>query len=276
MVVQPETPVTPAERIPIAISPSLPSRATDYGFEEADCVGLYVVNYSGSNPGVLAQSGNHVDNMRFTYSGTWTPDTPIYWKDESTHADFYLYYPYISGASVSATPFNVKADQSSEANYKASDMLWGKASDVTPTASAISIPAGHIMSRIVVKVQPGNGFTASSLAASTVSVRINNVQCSSTVNLATGTATPAGERVSVTPLNSSGSYIALIVPQTVPEGNLITITVDDQDYNLTRGFTFERGKSHTFTVTVSKTSNGVNVNISPWDTDGEDHGGTAE
>ena len=277
VVIQPDTPAAPAERIPITIAPSLPSRANDYGFEASDRVGLFVVNYpSPTTPGVLAQTGNHVDNMRFTYSGTWTPDTPIYWKDADTHADFYLYYPYVSGASVTAMPFEVKADQSTETAYRASDMLWGKASDVAPTEDAISIPAGHVMSRIVVKVQPGNGFTAASLAASSVSVKINNIQCSSTVNLATGTATPAGERVSVTPLSTSGSYIALIVPQTVPAGNLITITVDGQDYNLSRSFTFQRGKSHTFSVTVSKTTDGFNVNITPWDVDDEDYGGVAE
>ncbi len=277
VVVPPSTPDTPAKRIAITISPSLASRANDYGFDEGDRIGVYVVNNSApSTPGVLSQSGNHVDNMRFTYSGSWTPDTPIYWKDDDTHADFYLYYPYVAGPSVSAMPFTVKADQSAEASYRESDMLWGKTSDVTPTASAISIPMGHVMSRMVVKVQAGNGFTAASLAASAVSVRINGVQCSSTVNLATGTPTPSGERVSVTPLHSSDSYIALIVPQTVPEGNLITINVDGKDYNLNRSFTFERGKSHTFNVTVSKTSQGVNVNISPWDNDREDHGGTAE
>ena len=97
----------------IRISPSLvDSRATDYGFETGDCIGLYVVNYSGSTPGTLSDAGNHVDNMRFRYNGSWIPDTPIYWADNKTHADFYLYHPYTNIQSVNAQPFAVKSDQS--------------------------------------------------------------------------------------------------------------------------------------------------------------------
>ena len=77
----PATPET--DRLPINISTTL-TRATDSAFEAGDKVGIFVVN----EPNELAASGNHVDNMGFTYSSVWTPDTPIYWLDKSTKADF--------------------------------------------------------------------------------------------------------------------------------------------------------------------------------------------
>ena len=107
-------------------------------------------------------------------------------------------------------------------------------------------------------------------------MKINGVKCNSTVNLSTGAVTATGDATSVTPLFSDNSYKALIVPQTVGAGNLITVTVDGRDFNLKKEFTFESSKSHKFTVTLSKTSNGVNVNINPWGDDGTDNGGTAE
>ena len=58
--------------------------------------------------------------------------------------------------------------------------------------------------------------------------------------------------------------------------NLTTVNVDGNDYNLKKAFTFVGGKSHKFTVTVSKTSNGINVNIDGWETDDTDNGGVAE
>ena len=62
----PSIPTTPTDKkMEIHISPSI-TRATDFGFETGDCVGLYVVNYSGSTPGSLAAKGNHVNNKRFT------------------------------------------------------------------------------------------------------------------------------------------------------------------------------------------------------------------
>lgn len=274
----PITPTTPTEKkLEIRISPKMAdTRATDYGFETGDCIGLYVVNYSGSTPGTLANSGNHVDNMRFTYNGTWTPDKQITWVDNNTHADFYLYYPYANVGNVGALPFSVKADQSTEAAYKASDLMTGKALNVAPSEEAVSIPVDHAMSRIVIKLQAGNGFTAESLAAADIKVKINEVKCDATLNLASGSVTATGNPVSMTPFFADGEYKALIVPQTVQENNLITVTVDGRDFNLRKAFTFESAKSHKFTVTLSKTSAGVNVNINPWIEDGTDNGGTAE
>ena len=38
--------------------------------------------------------------------------------------------------------------------------------------------------------------------------------------------------------------------------------------------TFAPNKQHTCTVTVNKTSEGINIGISDWETDGNDYGGT--
>lgn len=270
------TPQDP-KKVEIKISPSVAeSRATDYGFEKGDHVGLYVVNRTDGVSGTLLNSGNYVDNMRFTYDGTWVPDNILYWKDEKTHADFYLYYPYSNISSVKAHPVALQPDQSTEAAYKASDFMVGKTMDVAPTAAATVINVSHVMSRIIISLEAGNGFTKESLAASNVSVKINGIKCNSTVDLSTGDVTPTGNPTTVTPLLSDNTYKALIVPQTVGEGNLISVTVDDREFNLKKEFTFIGSKSHKFTVTLSKTSNGVNVNINPWTDDGTDNGGTAE
>ncbi|MDE6631840.1 MAG: fimbrillin family protein [Muribaculaceae bacterium] len=265
------------EKLEIKISPSVSgSRATDYGFETGDCIGLYVVNYSGGNPGTLSDSDNHVSNMRFSYDGIWTPDSQVTWVDNETHADFYVYYPYSSVKSVDAYEFAVNKDQSTESAYKASDLMTGKTINVAPTASAIEIPVSHTMSRASIYLEPGNGFTAETLSKSDISVRINGVKCNATVKLATGEVTPVGETATITPLFSDNCYKALIVPQTVDECNLITVIVDGREYKLQKGFTFQSGKNHNFTVILSKTSAGVNVNITPWDEDDTDNGGTAE
>lgn len=272
------TPSTSSEeKMEIRISPKLSdTRATDYGFETGDAIGLYVVNYNGSNPGTLAATGNHVDNMRFRYNSTWTPDTPVTWSDKETHADFYVYYPYSEVTDVTAHSFSVQPDQSMSSRYKASDFMLGKASDVAPTASAVEIPVSHAFSRAVVTLEAGNGFTAASLAAANVSVKLNGLKCGASVNLASGAVTATGNPMDITPLHDNEGYRALVVPQTVDEGNLITVNVDGRDFNLRKGFTFEAGKSHRFTVTLSKTSTGVNVNINPWNEDDTDNGGTAE
>ncbi len=272
----PEIPVNPAEKMEIKISPSLGTKATDTGFETNDRIGLYVVNYNGSSPQNLLENGNHVDNMGFTYTGLWTPDSPIFWKDDVTHADFYIYYPYSPDANVSAHPFKIQANQSTETAYKASDYLIGKAENVAPTSSAIAILANHLMSRVNISLAPGNGFTKESLAAADISVRINGLKTESTINLSSGVITAKGNATAITPLRDQDSYKAIVIPQTVEESDLISVTVDGREFKFKKGFTFESGKSHQFTITLSKTSNGINVNINPWNEDGTDNGGTAE
>lgn len=270
----PPAPPSPvAELVEIKIAPTAP----EPGFGSGACVGLYVVDRAGSASGSLATSGNHVSNMRFTFNGTsWVPDVPVYWTDEATHADFYLYYPYTAVQSVTAQPFAVRADQSSEADYKASDFMVGNAADVVPSASATAIPMRHLMSRVIINIEPGFGFTATSLAAAEVSVRLNGVRTACTVDLAGGEVTPAGDATTLIPLRESNICKALLVPQTVASGSIITVSVDGRDFDFQDGYTFRSGDSHEFTVVLERTSGGINVDLSPWDDDGTDHGGTAE
>ncbi len=276
------TPSPSKEKLPINISTTLSSRATDNAFEAGDMIGLYVVNYKADGTAATLQpTGNHVDNMKYTYNTTWTPATQTYWTDNTTHADFYLYYPYqASVSSVEAMPFVVKADQSNLADYKAGDLLIGKTTNVAPTETAVKVDAKHVMSQMVITLEAGNGFTAETLAASTVSVKVNRLKTNTTANLSTGVVTAKGDDATITPYKESAtSYKAIIAPQTVGDGNLITVNVDGRDFNLAKSTNFqafEAGKKYKFTVTLSKTSNGVNVNITKWEDDGIDYGGTAE
>lgn len=272
-------PSKPEAKLPINISTTVDNtRVTGNSFDNGDKIGLFVVNHNadGSAPS-LSVSSNYVNNMLYSYNGTWTPASPVYWKDNTTHADFYLYYPYTSSlSSVDALPFSVQANQSNLIDYKAGDLLIGKKTNVAPTESAVKIDAKHMMSMMQITIAPGNGFTAESLAAAQVSVKINGIKTQATANLAAGTVTATGNATTVTPLHEEGAYKALIVPQTVAESNLVTVNVDGRDYNLKKGITFESGKCYKCNITVKKTSNGVNVDITKWEDDGIDYGGTAE
>lgn len=276
----------PEQPLPIALNClsgnyAATSRATDYGFEKNDAIGVYVVNYKDGQPGVLQPSGNHVDNMRFTYNATWTPDPPVYWLDNRTKADFYVYYPYNATVDLHAHAVTIPADQSTGADYKKGDFLWGKTAGVAPRTEAVSVTVDHVFSQARILVKPGNGFTDESLAAATVSVRLNGIRTQATVDLANGKVAVGGDKQSVVPFLEEGAYKAIVAPQAVTVEGLVTITVDGREFNLKQDdqspeLTFEAGHRHTLTITVSKTSNSVNVDIGDWEDDGIDHGGVAE
>ena len=267
-----EIPENPTEgKLPINITTAL-TRATDSAFESGDKVGIFVVN----EPNSLAASGNHVDNMGFTYTSKWTPDAEIYWLDKSTKADFYCYYPYTEAANTAAHSFTTKADQSTLENYKASEFLWGKTAGVAPTEEAVGITVNHAFSNMLITLKAGDGFSEATLAAATKSVKICGVKTNATINLSTGVATANGEATNETPYLEGAQYRALIVPQTTEEGALVVVTVDGTDYTLSRAMTFKANKQHKFTITLNKSSNGVNIGIGGWTEDEEDYGGDAE
>ena len=272
--------ITPADeqKIPINISVGQSTRANDTAFAANDEVGIFVVNYTQETPGALAASGNQVDNAKFTYNGsTWTPDAPIYWKDKNTAADFYAYYPYAESANTAAHPFSVKADQSQETDFWASDFLWGKATNVAPSPNPISITTNHSLSRILVEVKPGKGFTAETWAAATKSIKICDVKTAATIDLSTGVATATGEKGEIIPFAAESGYKAMMIPQEVADNSkLIVVTVDGVNYVYRKGFTFRANTQHKFSITVNQTDGKVDITIGEWNNDDVVNEGNAE
>lgn len=275
---EPEKPIVDA-RIPIRLSLNMGTRATDASFETGDAVGLYVVNYNGATAGSLTLSGNHVNNMRFVFSTAWTPDQPIYWKDDVTPADFYVYYPYSAVTNIAAHPFAVQTDQSTETGYKQSEFLWGKTANVAPTESTVGVTTRHLFSNAIVKLVAGDGFTQEQVDASGATVKLLNVVVQSQIHLATGTATAAGTASTIQMRDEGTRFRALVVPQSVTAGTpLVTVKMEGLNYtmSLAADLTFTANKQHTLTVTVKKKASGIDIGIDNWDTDDIDYGGNAE
>lgn len=227
----------------------------------------------------MQATGNHADNRRFTYDGTWKPDTPLYWTDNITPADFYLYYPYDAKVRTSDYVFSVKADQRTEADYRASDFLWGKASGIKPTEEAVAITARHAFCHVRIKAEAGNGFTAETLAGALTDIRINGLRTTAQINLADGTATATGDAQNVRPLKTDAlAFEAIVVPQSIVAQGAVSLTVGGKEYALVHdgNLDFKAGRQTTLPITLKKTGSGVNVDIGSWEDDGTDQGGDAE
>lgn len=272
IVPDPVPPSIESKKIPISISTQI-TRATDTDFERDDKVGLYVVNYNGSTSGTLVSSGNHVDNMRFTYSSNWTPNEEIYWKDESTKADFYTYYPYTATISnVAALPVSVKTDQSTEPNYKASDFLWEKTADITPTKDAVDISVKHVMSNLIIKLVAGDGYKDEDLTLANID--ICGLKTKATIDLTNGNIIATDAVADISPRKENAQYRALVVPQSVTNIDLIKITIGDNTYILKQSINFASNKQYTSTITINRSSQGINIDIGEWEEDDIDYGGT--
>lgn len=251
----------------------------DTAFEDGDRAGLYVVNRINGKMESLLPSGNHIDNMRFTYHGTWTPSQPIYWMDEQTKADFYLYYPYCSEMDDPRYwTVNVPTDQSSEAAMLQADVLVGRAFNVAPASQAVELKARHMMSRLTITLQASQGMTEEKLREADLKVLVNGLITEATVNIATAIATASGtERHDIQACQTDAlTFTVTAVPQTVTEGAFITIVVNGDRYTLRRAVTLKQGTWHHATVKVGAANGNIGVSIGGWTIDNTDYGGTAQ
>ena len=260
------------ELVPIQIATTV-TRATDYAFETGDNVGLFVVN----EPKNLQIRGNHVDNSKFTFDGTkWNAGKEIYWLDATTRADFYCYYPYTSSVpSITAFPFQVSQDQSSESGYKASDLMWGKVDGVSPTPDPVVITVNHSLSCLIVNLKAGTGWKEDDIKDAEIT--LCGLKTSALVNLADGTVIADGGTAEMKPLPiGAGIFKALVVPQKVSDAELVRVKVGTNSYSLKTSIDLKSGRQHTCTVVINRTGEGINIGIGPWETDDIDYGGPVE
>ena len=239
--------------------------------------GLFMVNYIDGAPDELLPAGNYVHNQLLNWSkGIWTTDTPIYWYDKQTPADFYAYAPYQSEVgNARHMNFQVKTDQGSVAAYQQSDFLWGATLGQSPSAGTLSLTLSHQFSLITVTVTAENGFSEGELKAEDLSVTIGGTMPAAQVDLADGTAVAVGQAHDVKCLNNGDlSFRAILVPQQVPYSNFIQVDWKGNPYNLQNTFLLEPHRQYNITVKLKKTQSGFDIGIDGWDILEEDFGGT--
>lgn len=298
-----ETDRTAADNSPLAvriggeIDQIMKTRVNDGGFCDGDAVGIYVVNYENGAPGTLLVKGNQADNVRFVYEeakNLWTPDEPVYYKDKNTHADIYGYYPYSSPTSTDEFFFEVAKDQTADAAqgslcaYEASDFLWAKSADVTPTTEQIQLNFRHLMASVVVELTPGTGWEDGDWDSLEKEVLIANTVRKSHINLQTGAVTPSGDAPldGIVPVrDGAASFRAVVVPQTMTAGTvLLNITVggDSRVYKKSADVEYVQGKKNSLLLKVSKKASSAGIelelvseSITPWENDNVSHDATA-
>lgn len=296
--------VDDSDLIPLNIDGSInqiQTKVNAAGFVDKDALGLFAVNYSEENTvaGTLADNGNQADNVKYVFdeaANKWTPTKKVYYKDVNTNVDLYLYYPHQSSVTeVNAANFEVQKDQSSAATasslsgYEASDFLWGKAVNITPSENKVAVQLSHKMAAVNVILVEKEGFAEGEFASLEKGIILTNTTRKAKINFATGEVSALGnaqqDGIVMCP-QSSGSFRAVVVPQTVEAGEkLFAITIDGVSYgfrNSAASVTYAAGKQTDVTINIKKkTPAGEyeltlgDIKIADWTEDKNTHGGEA-
>ena len=273
------------------------TRANDNGFADGDVMGVYIVDYNGTQPGELKAEGNRGDNVRHTFDEAayrWASAFDLYWKDKNTSVDIYGYYPFGKPEDVNNYSFTVAYDQGKAGEngnmggYEASDFLWGKVSGIEPTTNVIRLPLTHQMANARVTLVEGTGFADGEWERLQKQVLVTNTVQKAKIDLATGTVSPDGGigGRAIIPSKRGDEWRAIVVPQTIAaNATLFSITLDGIPYKFSKSeeFKYMAGKMSNFGIKVNKKDNSgqytltlISESITAWENDLVSHDATSK
>ena len=284
--VEPMTPVVDNVMRFNLVTPGVQTKVSAGAFETADQIGLYVTDYVNEiTPMPLQSSGNRANNSLVTFDGlAWTPEQTIYWGNGKS--DVYAYYPYFEHVQdVNNQYFELATDQTG-AGYEMSDFLWAKAEGVRQADGAVNLEMKHLMSKLTVKIVPGEDYIGSLPEDATVHLHstVTNVN----INLESGSVVkdPYSGAKSIKMKNlgvrtfggeKAVVYEAIVVPQMLEKSvPLIEINSKSVSYLLEDPFNFRPGVAYTYTATLNTSTTSIKVEIGceieDWNNVGGDSG----
>ena len=186
---------------------------------------------------------------------------PYFPPGEGTTVEAYAYYPATAG---SAATFSVADNQTTNANYKASDLMYAANRTITKgSTTGTLLTMQHLMAQLAltVNVAQGSGLTISSVTVV--------AKKSVTFTPADGTATVTGNAGNIIALSGAGTGYVLIPQQTISGVSIKVATgsgtaAETATYNFTSSDNFVAGKSYPITLTVSAQQLGATSAISDW------------
>lgn len=194
----------------------------------------------------------------FTLTGTSTTVSAYHGKSGGTGGT------QVTGAT---TSFTVASDQTGDAAYQASDLMYATAT-VQKSNPVGALTFTHRMAKIIVNATLGDGISSISavkIIGGLPTVALSGTDC--TVGAASGTAFSTSNPLTVhSGTHSSGtlSCAALIPPQTV-NANFLQIVTDKGTvtYSLSNK-AFATAQSYTFNITINAAAIGTTVAITGW------------
>ena len=232
-------------------------------FAANENVGIFLAEDNAGSP---VTSGTNVTTyaqpLTYVADGAGNLANPQYWPQDGNGLHIFGVYPLAAATAAAAydataVEFSVAADQTSDANYKASDLMTGKptaGNPVTRTTSNVPMTFTHQLTKIDVNLTAGSGFTDAEMDDAVVSIL--GTKPTTTFNVQNVTVGAASGTAASIVAGTGAANSAIIVPQTIVAGaSFIKVTVGGGDYIYKMGADtdFDSKKCYTFNITVNKT-----------------------
>jgi len=226
----------------------VPSRVTSLDYQSTQIVAGQQVGVTIT--GAKSEHKNKAWTVETDGSLTNT-DEAVYWGN--TQATITAYHPYNSAWTGTSHAFSVSTDQSIEANYRNSDLLWATKTG-TKSDETVALTFAHKLAKINVSLTSED---ITDLSGATISICGTNIATNfnpSTGELSATTADVQEIKAGVTTDNAKTAS-AIIIPQTIENGTkLIKVQHSNKSffYTLKDTKAFEAGKSYNYSLKVKE------------------------
>lgn len=206
----------------------------------------------------------------------------IYFRNDET-VKFSAYAPYFEG-DATLYPGNdgeiavSTLTQPDAATAEKVDYLFAAEATASKAAPAVKFAFSHIMSRIIlnIKVSTADGFDTADIDKGVF--ELNGLVHEGMVNVLTGKAAASGQASFEWSLGANAQksaptagkhrYVAVVLPQSVPNGLTLKAVIDGQTFSIGGVFAgeLEAGKSYTYDATLKRTGlEFTGSTILPWE-----------
>ena len=188
---------------------SVNTRASGLAWADGDMIGIFM---TGANQSLSADAIKEgVDNVCYQTSGSiaFSPISggkTIYYPIDGD-VDFYSYYPYTTVSN-----YKVALNVADQTNQEAIDFMYAKTTGCNKATPQVDLRFSHMLSKLVLNVQPGNGLTEDDLNKLTVTIKDQNT--TATFNLADGVISGEGnpDNIQMKAVQVGKRYEAILLP----------------------------------------------------------------
>ena len=188
---------------------SVNTRASGLAWADGDMIGIFM---TGANQTLSADAIKEgVDNVCYQTSGSiaFSPISggkTIYYPIDGD-VDFYSYYPHTT-----VSDYKVALNVADQTNQEAIDFMYAKTTGCNKATPQVDLRFSHMLSRLILNVQAGNGLTQDDLNKLKVTIKDQNT--TATFNLADGVISGDGNpaNIQMKAVQVGKRYEAILLP----------------------------------------------------------------
>ena len=243
---------------------SVSTRAAGVAWADGDKIGIFMIEAGKTLSADVIKEG--VDNVCYQSNGSiaFSPVSggkTIFFPIDGD-VDFYSYYP-----QTTVNNYKVALNMANQTSQEAIDFMYAKKTGCNKATPQVDLKFNHMLSKLVLNVQPGNGLTEDDLNKLKVTIKDQNT--TGTFNLADGVISGEGnpDNIQMKAVQVGKKYEAILLPT--------ASTIREIVFDLNNGYDapfvwkmeseLKGGNMYNYT-TVKLTRTGVELSgtIKPW------------